>query len=271
MFFTRFKTSSKSFLTHSLLSLCCAALTVSASLAAGTQTVESSKSIEQTIKDLGEEAEQAIADLYDAAVVNKNTPPSLDAYVIQLEGLTVTPAKHKENTKRCLDVEACKRMCEDPSEVDKDKTAVPCSSATYDLKKLCHDGCHLMKDYLTPLKSYTVDQDVFNPSNDPATLVDITPATISGQGNKCDTYVACMELWHEQKKWPFRCAHIYCAEIDPTDAMKTDEELEKLKTELIEKLKKEVNGIPYMADIEQKVAKLLDDLPPEFNEMTLSE
>ena len=105
----------------------------------------------------------------------------------------------KGDIKTCQGVQACKQRCDVNPVLNGSK--VPCKSKKYPLLRLCYEACDQVNGALK-----TVKQD----SNATAVQIPIY--------NWCTMYIQCLnKMMGPGSGWPFRCANIYCAFVDPED------------------------------------------------------
>ncbi len=111
---------------------------------------------------------------------------------------STTPA----DKKRCEDLESCYARCAKNEVIPGSK--VPCfSKTTYKLLETCNQACRETKNYVTPQPPKSFDEGI---------------APLIGFDGTCSTIYRCVDFYTKKLGWPYQCAHIYCAYVDPEDS-----------------------------------------------------
>lgn len=133
-------------------------------------------------------------------------------------GYIIVTQSTEVNRKKCLDKTSCYKRCAENAK--KAGSKIPCiSSATSlcdygGLKKvplnklhcLCYRACDETANYETAYRDST----------------DLPLTRLNGFEGACSTIQNCITYYTNTLGWPFQCANIFCAYIDPTDGEQRD-------------------------------------------------
>lgn len=153
-----------------------------------------------------------LGNVYAKAFVGVDKPlvtPGEPVSTTEEDGAYMYPILDKtspEQKKICQDIKACSDKCAKNAVISGSK--VPCFSKTYNLNAICQRGCQEMANYVTVQPGKSFDES--------PTL------TLNGFDGTCGTILGCIDFYTKKKGWPYQCANIYCAYIDPEDSRQRD-------------------------------------------------